>query len=262
MTYTARDRAGNVASIRRVVMVSDACTASGERRCPNTLKCSTLSLCDSALTAVLNFFSNSFGDVAASNSGSSDGGGSDDGTDSSGGGSGGSGSSGSSGTRSTSAQRSRKLLPDTMPPRLSLRGSGTLFVTPGGASGMIHSLYVDEPWVDEGVDAEDDVDESFDGKTNKVVALPATAIVTSVIAPSGAKADAIKTDTPTGDQESGGLPWVITYDVSDGAGNRAPTMRRRVYVLCRPPERECPRTDPYEPRTCRWGRVAQARTRN
>ncbi|KAG2422020.1 hypothetical protein HYH02_015540 [Chlamydomonas schloesseri] len=63
---------------------------------------------------------------------------------------------------------------------------------------------------------------------------------------------AVRTDAPTpgttvgnGADTSaagvgGSMPYIISYDVADTAGNRARTVYRRVYVACRYPEFPCP----------------------
>ncbi|KAG2444343.1 hypothetical protein HXX76_001099 [Chlamydomonas incerta] len=230
VTYTATDRAGNTARLQRRVVVTDDCAKKGEVRCRQTLKCSTLRVCDSSLTAILNYYDNTFSADAFGSS-----------------------------VDATARRDARIAPPDTSPPRITLRGSGTMFVTPTGATGMVHSLYVGDDWVEEGAEAEDDVDEDFGssssssssggGSSKRTVVLPGSSIITSTLAPWGARVDSIRTDVPTGD-ELDGVPWIISYDAVDSAGNKAATVRRRVYVICKPPERECTRMDASEPRTC------------
>ena len=95
---------------------------------------------------------------------------------------------------------------DITPPVISLLGNAQLAVTPSGITVMIHTLNISTNWKDPGVVADDD----FDGNmTSKVLKWPAASI--------SAKARPVSTlaVTPSDD------PYVITYFVSDDAGNVA-----------------------------------------
>jgi hypothetical protein len=95
---------------------------------------------------------------------------------------------------------------DITSPVITLLGNAQLAVTPDGITVMIHTLNIFTKWKDPGVVAVDD----FDGNvTSKVLAWPA-AFTSAMARPVSTVAV-----TPPGD------PYVITYFVSDNAGNVA-----------------------------------------
>jgi hypothetical protein len=108
--------------------------------------------------------------------------------------------------------------PDITPPIITLLGSGSPFQTPDGVMGLESSVFVGAgTYTDAGATAFDTVDRSL----------------TASLQVSGAAEVDISRPTNTS------LPFVVTYRVSDRAGNRA-TARRRVHVVCVSPEKICP----------------------
>ncbi|KAG2442746.1 hypothetical protein HXX76_002828 [Chlamydomonas incerta] len=135
----------------------------------------------------------------------------------------------------------RRLLPDTAAPTIRLLGEGQLYDTDTGAYGMIHTVFVGEAFLDPGAVAVDLVG-TYPGEPAQEVALDPSFIAVTITAPSGAPASAVRTDVPTGSAAAAagsGVPYVLSYDVADAAGNRARTVYRRVHVTCRPPEVVC-----------------------
>ncbi|KAG2447259.1 hypothetical protein HYH02_007999 [Chlamydomonas schloesseri] len=261
LTYVARDAAGNTARVERTVEVYDPCMkAAGERRCPESGTCSVFGACDAHLvlsgaTTTGSAF-DSISSISSSSSSSS--------SSSTGNASSGSYSAAASAMLAgallgsvegiTDAEwifASTTLLPDTTPPTITLLGEGQLYETDTGVSGMIHTLFVGEAFVDPGATATDLID-TYPGAPKQRVALSPHLIVVTVMAPSGARVSAVRTDAPTpgttvgnGADTSaagvgGSMPYIISYDVADAAGNRARTVYRRVYVACRYPEFPCP----------------------
>ncbi|KAK3250155.1 hypothetical protein CYMTET_40451 [Cymbomonas tetramitiformis] len=99
--------------------------------------------------------------------------------------------------------------PDTEPPSITLRGDGQLGVTTDGTMIMIHYVVLNSDFEVPGADAEDAVDGNL---TSHVASYGTSTVDSSIATPDDA-------------------PYVVSYDVSDAAGNKAVTMRRRVYVL-------------------------------
>ncbi|KAK3249783.1 hypothetical protein CYMTET_40800 [Cymbomonas tetramitiformis] len=97
---------------------------------------------------------------------------------------------------------------DNTPPTLTLLGDGQRAVTTAGCAVMLHHLLQGDAWADPGVRAHDDVDVDL----------------SHAIASYGGKLVDTAVATPT-DQ-----PYVITYSVTDSAGNKAADVKRRVYV--------------------------------
>ncbi|KAK3262154.1 hypothetical protein CYMTET_28973 [Cymbomonas tetramitiformis] len=97
---------------------------------------------------------------------------------------------------------------DDESPVLRLRGEGTLAVTEAGILTMEDMLLVGEAWTDPGAAALDAVDGDL---TDKVLGFGAAAVSTSA---------ATLPDSP----------YMITYTVSDRAGNSAASVQRRVHV--------------------------------
>ncbi|KAK3274903.1 hypothetical protein CYMTET_16937 [Cymbomonas tetramitiformis] len=97
---------------------------------------------------------------------------------------------------------------DKTPPTLTLLGDGQRAVTTAGCAVMLHHLLQGDAWADPGVRAHDDVDVDL----------------SHAIASYGGKLVDTAVATPT-DQ-----PYVITYSVTDSAGNKAADVKRRVYV--------------------------------
>eukprot|EP00854_Cymbomonas_tetramitiformis_P001524 gene1525-biopygen1385 len=98
---------------------------------------------------------------------------------------------------------------DTEPPSLVLLGEGTLAVSSSGTVIMLHEVEVGQTFVIPGIEAYDDVDGNL---TAAVSSFGAGAIDTSMATPEDA-------------------PYVVTYSVSDRAGNSASEVRRRVSVM-------------------------------
>jgi hypothetical protein len=95
---------------------------------------------------------------------------------------------------------------DITPPVITLLGNAQLAVTPSGITVMIHTINITTNWKDPGVFAVDD----FDGNvTSNVLKWPAADI--------SAMARPVSTLAVTPPDE----PYVITYFVSDRAGNAA-----------------------------------------
>ncbi|KAG2422885.1 hypothetical protein HXX76_015713 [Chlamydomonas incerta] len=207
--YTATDKAGNVAQQQRQVAVVDSCTDLGEFRCPSTRACSVFKMCGVVSGGGAGVVSDEY----------------DDGT----------GSAGSfrGGT-----------VADVTPPSLSLRvgEDGVAFVTPSGVAGVQHTVYMGSTFVDPGATALDEVPAPSGKGAPTVLDLTAD-VVTSIRDPTGAAVASISTAAPTGNATGGAAPFTITYNVADGAGNRAAAAVRLVYVVCRPPEVECPDSD-------------------
>ena len=103
---------------------------------------------------------------------------------------------------------------NTVPPVITLLGSGELAVTPEGTTVMIHNLNISAKWVDPGVVAIDQAGIVLTDSVSK--AFPLGPVDTSVVSPAA----------PDGSL----VPYVIAYDVTDSAGLKAATVKRRVYV--------------------------------
>jgi len=99
--------------------------------------------------------------------------------------------------------------PDETPPVLTLLGDGELAKTKAGVVVMSEYIMVDTAWRDAGIIAMDD----RDGDISHLVAKSGVGGVDSY--------------TATGEDN----PYIVTYDVSDAAGNQAETVRRRIYVI-------------------------------
>ncbi|KAK3240317.1 hypothetical protein CYMTET_49839 [Cymbomonas tetramitiformis] len=97
---------------------------------------------------------------------------------------------------------------DDEPPTLVLLGDGTFAKSESGTVLMLHEVEVGQPFVLPGVEAHDDVDGNL---TSAVTSYGAGRIDTSVIT-------------------SDDAPYIVTYSVSDHAGNAAVEVRRRIYV--------------------------------
>ncbi|EFJ51847.1 hypothetical protein VOLCADRAFT_87436 [Volvox carteri f. nagariensis] len=254
VVYEAIDRAGNVARTERRVLVRDNCMLQRERRCPNTLRCSVFGSCN--LNSQLESMSTTTSTESSPQASKT----------------------GADHMLRAPRQRIRlglfqtndalvKSSPkgfqvpvDNIPPTIQIRGTGQLYVTPAGARGMINVVLAGSAYVDAGATAADVVPVAASrsgsgtttGSTTKTVNLTST-ILTRVFSPSGLQVGTVSTDEPTGDEAAGGVPYLITYDVVDDAGNRASTVYRRVYVVCPAPEYECPREDEDSPRACSKG---------
>ncbi|KAK3253971.1 hypothetical protein CYMTET_36800, partial [Cymbomonas tetramitiformis] len=99
---------------------------------------------------------------------------------------------------------------DKVSPSLTLdTGEGTP-VTLSGVRVIVHCLYVNAPWIEPGYSASDNVDGDV---TAQVTKYGTHALWDTSVA------------TPADD------PFIIEYDVTDTAGNRAGVERRRVYVI-------------------------------
>ncbi|KAG2442749.1 hypothetical protein HXX76_002830 [Chlamydomonas incerta] len=271
LTYVARDAAGNSARAERTMEVYDTCAAVQEHRCPDSMQCSVLSACDARLLATAdlaaaatmaangNLSSGSFSVGAAAMVAGSlltsaaedvataatapdadaalpptvvvselelkqqqkD--------------------AAAAGGPSQQLYGARRLLPDTAAPTIRLLGEGQLYDTDTGAYGMIHTVFVGEAFSDPGAVAVDLVG-TYSGEPAQEVTLDPSLIAVTITAPSGAPATAVRTDVPTGNAAAAGgrgVPYVLSYDVADAAGNRARTVYRRVHVTCRPPEVVC-----------------------
>ncbi|KAG2454830.1 hypothetical protein HYH02_000662 [Chlamydomonas schloesseri] len=199
VTYTARDAAGNVGQQQRLVVVADNCAEAGESRCPQTMSCSTFKSCDIKFTSP-----------------ASDG--------------------GDAGTLPAASQKALTRPPDTTPPVLTLLGGGQPYTTRSGAAGLINNVFLGDAFADPGATATDEVP-AAGSEASTTVDLTAS-VFTRIKSPASEDVTAVSTAEPTGGVLTGGVPYVLSYDVVDDAGNRAPTLYRRVYVLCRPPEFE------------------------
>eukprot|EP00976_Prorocentrum_cordatum_P037773 767371-Prorocentrum_minimum.AAC.6 len=98
---------------------------------------------------------------------------------------------------------------DATPPVLTLSGTGQLAVNPMGVMIMIDTVLLHGFWADAGVTAYDTEDGDL---TDEVSRYSAQLVRTDVVTPPGA-------------------PYVITYSVSDRAGNAAAVVRRWVVVV-------------------------------
>ncbi len=234
--YEATDLSGNTARRQRLVYVVDSCNATNEFRwvpgwdsakvtggspllslgsrvqnaihhlqtcrvtracicrCPKTLKCSVFRSCNITLSTS----SNSASSIAST----------------------------------TTTQVVLERPPDTIPPIITVtasRPTDLRYVTSSGGRGVITYVYVDDAYVDAGATAMDEIP-SAGGAPSSFV--PLKPYVSSILDPSGEVVEEIATSAPTGN-ETTGLPYLVSYDVADDAGLRAPTARRRVYVLCK-----------------------------
>jgi hypothetical protein len=130
VTYSASDRAGNVANITRTLFVIDPCTISNaaEHTCNTTLVCSVNGKCSAATAALSSLF------AAGSTSPTS------------------STSASPPPPASAAAQQAIAALsvPDTTPPSISIIGVGQLFFTPSGSTGMINNVTVGQTFTDPG----------------------------------------------------------------------------------------------------------------
>ncbi|KAJ9507832.1 hypothetical protein QJQ45_019262 [Haematococcus lacustris] len=221
LTYTARDRAGNTASVTRSIKVVDACTAASaqEFTCPTSLQCSVNGNCGAAAAALSSLF----------------------------GPSGSSGGGGSAGPRSATALAALAALtvPDTTPPVITIQGMGQLFQAPrpGGSmvTGMLTTVMLGSQYADEGATAYD----VRTGQPGLRIDLTARIKVTYPVA--------IDTSAPTDPAK----PYLVLYDVSDDATppNMAQQVRRRVQVVCPTGEVLCPGTDDPNLLSCSFNRI-------
>ena len=108
---------------------------------------------------------------------------------------------------------------DFIPPEIWIQGTGQLYVTSAGLRGMLEVVPVGPVFQDAGATAQDQIPSAAGGAPNTVDLT--AAIVTRITAPGGEVVDAISTDAPTGTETTGGLPYIMSYDVADGAGNCA-----------------------------------------
>ncbi|KAK3232908.1 hypothetical protein CYMTET_56767 [Cymbomonas tetramitiformis] len=100
---------------------------------------------------------------------------------------------------------------DNTSPALLLLGEGSLGLTSSGALAMVHEVVQGTSWEDPGVEEHDDTDpgESLGARLGS---FGNTAIDTSV-------------------QSRSGEPFVVTYTVTDAAGNAAQEVQRRIFVV-------------------------------
>ncbi|KXZ51178.1 hypothetical protein GPECTOR_13g665 [Gonium pectorale] len=218
VVYEASDSAGNAAQRSRLVVVYDSCNATGEARCADTRQCSVARLCGLLASRVA-----ASGAISAATG---------------------------VGTTQTVIQRP----PDRTPPVITLLGAGVAYTPPDGpgASGLITSVFVGDAYVDAGATARDEV-AAAGGAAPTFVSVR---VLVSIADPSGRMVTAVTTDSPTGNDTSpASTPYTITYSAVDGAGNTAVPARRRVHVLCRPPEFACPGDLPGDPLTCSSARI-------
>lgn len=205
VTYSARDSAGNAATVVRSVSVYDDCVPQGEVRCKETKQCSLFGSCN-PLAASLSALAISTSSTGASSSG------------------------GAAVQPEQQQPVARGPAPDRSAPTIAVLGDGVLFRSADGSEGMLTTVTVGSAYSDAGAAVTDTVD---DWPPNP----PSTSDITSKLVVSGA--DDVDTSRPT----PPGKPWVVTYDASDAAGNRAPTKRRRVLVVCGGGEKPCEDVD-------------------
>ncbi|GFR50777.1 hypothetical protein Agub_g13042 [Astrephomene gubernaculifera] len=158
-------------------------------------------------------------------------------------------SSSSSSTASVT-QTALERPPDTIPPVITVLGSGVRYVTPSGSAGMITTVQVGATFTDAGATATDEVPSA--GGASTFVSM---SVFSSIMDPSGEEVTAVSTANPTGNDTSSSVPYLITYSAIDSSGNAALVARRRVYILCTDPEFACPREGDTDPLTCSTGRI-------